>query len=512
MLVAAGLATLGCRAPEPAAARLVVIGIDGGEWRVVRRLWERGELPHLRALAARGTSATLATAYNSSPVIWTTIATGVRPEQHGITDFVVPTPQGDVPISSTVRKVPALWNMATRAARRVAVLGWWGSWPAEEVNGVVWSDRVLLGLEQEVSPAEQRDVLREVAAEVAREPGRFRLDREPERRDAVMARAAARMLRDPYDLILLYFRSTDIVSHNSWHGWEPEAFPAVEAAAAAAAHGEVERIYGAVDQALGRLLAAAPANTDFLVVSDHGFRAEPKGKSKVLVDFDAVLARFGHLARGAGGGIDFASTRVYTYASADFQPKFVRYSLAGREPRGQVREEEREEVRRRLETDLETVRYAGGEPVFLVRDARRREREEGADFVVVVRRQGATQRVLVAGQTDDQLIASVHRITGNHGAHNHGLLIAAGPRIAAGARVEGIHIHDLGPTILYGLGLPVAADFAGTARRDLFAYEFRQSNALRSIATWGTRAAAGPSTSTADGKLMGELRALGYVN
>jgi hypothetical protein len=60
--------------PSPLGGRrpLVVIGIDGGEWKVIRRLWAEGKLPHLKAIAERGATATLRTAYNSSPVIWTT--------------------------------------------------------------------------------------------------------------------------------------------------------------------------------------------------------------------------------------------------------------------------------------------------------------------------------------------------------------------------------------------------------------------------------------------------------
>ena len=136
-------------APGPPGRRppLIVIGIDGGEWKVIHRLWAEGKLPHLKRISEQGVATTLHTAYNSSPVIWTTIATGVAPEVHGITDFVVPTPRGDVPVSSAVRKVPALWNMLSRAGRRVAVLGWWASWPAEKVDGVVLSDRALLDLD-----------------------------------------------------------------------------------------------------------------------------------------------------------------------------------------------------------------------------------------------------------------------------------------------------------------------------------------------------------------------------
>ena len=68
------------------------------------------------------------------------------------------------------------------------------------------------------------------------------------------------------------------------------------------------------------------------------------------------------------------------------------------------------------------------------------------------------------------------------------------------------------PTILYRLGLPVAADFAGNARQDLYAAEFRARHPLRSIATWGQRSAGGPSASPADAKLLAELRGLGYIN
>jgi hypothetical protein len=51
-----------------------------------------------------------------------------------------------------VRRVPALWNMASTAGLRVAAVSYWASWPAEEVAGVVVSDRALLGVPRGVSP------------------------------------------------------------------------------------------------------------------------------------------------------------------------------------------------------------------------------------------------------------------------------------------------------------------------------------------------------------------------
>jgi predicted AlkP superfamily phosphohydrolase/phosphomutase len=516
LLLLGGALALGMAVERPASSSprppLLVIGIDGGEWKVIHRLWKEGGLPHLKDLAGRGVAATLRTAYNSSPVIWTTIATGVTPPVHGITDFVVPTPQGDVPISSEVRKVPALWNMLTRAGRRVAVLGWWGSWPAEDVKGVVVTDRALLNLEARVSPAGYLpDFIGDLEAARA-DPGLF-LDEEPELRDLVMARSAAKLVREGFDLVLVYFRSPDIVSHNHWKHFEPERFAGVDPGELAAHRDEVPRIYEAVDREIGRILAAAPPGTNVLVLSDHGFHAAPREEVKVFFDLDALLARLGYLVR-RGEGVDFSRTRVYTYGTPPFRrAKVLRFSLAGREPGGRVRPEELEDLRRRLESDLAGVTNERGEPVFLVRDARPRRGEDGDLVAAVLLERVRTRTLLVHGKPFRGAIESIGRISGTHTRTTHGIFLAAGPDIDPEADLEGIHIHDIAPTILYGLGLPVAEDFAGRPWTSLFTTEFRRTHPLRKVPSWGVREGGGRArTSGADEELLNELRALGYIN
>lgn len=508
----------GCRgetAPAASAAGgrrspLIVIGIDGGEWKVIRRLWSEGKLPNLKSIADRGVATTLRTAYNSSPVIWTTIATGVTPPVHGITDFVVATPQGDVPISSAVRKVPALWNMLSRTGRRVAVLGWWGSWPAEEVHGVNLTDRALLDLEARVSPASYLPAFLEDLRRADADPGLFEND-EAQRRDRVMARSAAKLASQKYDLILLYFRSPDIVSHNEWKYFEPEAFGTVDPRELAAHRDRIPRVYEAVDREIGRILAAAPRGSNVLVLSDHGFHAAKREDLRVLLDMDTVLERLGYLVR-RGGAVDFSRTRVYTYGTPDFQrSKMLRFSLAGRERGGRVRPEEREGLRRRLEADLAAVTNEGGEPVFIVQDARRHRGEDG-DFVAVVRQALVTPVLRVEGAPFREAVRGLGRISGTHTLSTHGIFLAAGPDIDPSADLEGIHIHDIAPTILYGLGLPVAEDFAGRPRMALFDGEFRRAHPARTIRTWGKREQGGTAKSSkADQELLDELRALGYI-
>jgi predicted AlkP superfamily phosphohydrolase/phosphomutase len=515
LLASAGVAVFFMVRREPSGPGrrpLVVLGMDGGEWKVIRKLWDQGKLPNLRRIADRGTTATLRTAYNSSPVIWTTIATGVRPSQHGITDFVVPTPQGDVPISSDVRKVPALWNMLTKVGRRVAVLGYWGSWPAEPVNGVIVTDRALLNLPDRVSPPSYLPRFEQAIAEARRDPGLFRLDDEAELRDAAIARAATHLAGEGYDLLFVYFRSTDIVSHGYWKYFEPEAFGGVDPREMELYGDRVPNVYQAVDREIGRILAAAPQSANVMVLSDHGFHASSPELVKVILDMDMVLERLGDLVRN-GRDIDFSRTRVYSYGSPTFRrAKYLRFSLAGREPGGQVRPEEREAIRKQLAADLAGITYETGAPVFHVRNARVPEIRQGADFVVGVSPDLATQTLMIQGERFEGAVSGITRLSGNHTTTTHGIFLAAGPDIDPDAKLDGINIHDMAPTFLYAMDLPVAEGFAGRPWTGLYRKEYREAHPVRKIRSWGVRRAGGARTSGADQKLLEELRALGYLN
>ena len=58
-------------------------------------------------------------------------------------DFMVDLPSGgQAPAGVAQRRAEALWNILSARGRRVAVIGWWATAPAEAVNGVVVSDRV----------------------------------------------------------------------------------------------------------------------------------------------------------------------------------------------------------------------------------------------------------------------------------------------------------------------------------------------------------------------------------
>ncbi len=71
------------------AQKVVVVGLDGLDPSLLKRLQAEGELPHFAKLEADGTFATLATTLPAlSPVAWSTFQTGVHPGKHNIFDFL----------------------------------------------------------------------------------------------------------------------------------------------------------------------------------------------------------------------------------------------------------------------------------------------------------------------------------------------------------------------------------------------------------------------------------------
>jgi len=492
-------------APARRSAPWIVVGVDGGERRAIEALWARGELPALRALATRGLFADLATDYGASPVIWTTIATGVPPSRHGIQDFVIATDAGDVPVSSAARRAPALWEMLTRAHRRVAVLGWWATWPAERVDGLVVTDRVAADLPERIHPAERLSELLETVA-AARGGGlEFGGNEASEVQDRVVTRFAVAAVAEGYDLVLPYYRSVDLASHQSWRAFEPSAFGDPEPVPPG--DDPVSRAYRAFDAALGEILAAAPADANVVVLSDHGFHAEPDEPVQLLLDLDRVLEAVGLLVRD-GATADPERSFAFTYRSPDYRTaKLVRFAPEGREPGPRSLAAARE----RLASELARVRFAGGRPAFEVRAPRPREARRGAHAVVVADLAAAAATLSVDGRELPGAVRHFGRISGSHERHTRGIFLAAGPAIGAGAAPDELSIHDVAPTLLYALGLPVAEDFPGRARLELFTEAFRAAHPERTIPTWGERTAEEAPRSPADRELLEELAALGYL-
>jgi predicted AlkP superfamily phosphohydrolase/phosphomutase len=105
--------------------KVVVIGLDGLEPKLVAPLIAAGVLPNLARLEAAGGFATVATTSPAqTPVAWSTFATGTNPGGHGVFDFIRRDPrtyQPDLALNRYEQKSPWLPPKAVNLRRGAAV-------------------------------------------------------------------------------------------------------------------------------------------------------------------------------------------------------------------------------------------------------------------------------------------------------------------------------------------------------------------------------------------------------
>ncbi|MFC1853234.1 alkaline phosphatase family protein [candidate division CSSED10-310 bacterium] len=152
--------------------RMLLFGVDGATWHFLIPFMKIGRCPSMSRLFKTGVSGELSSILPTlSPVIWTSIATGMLPEKHGILHFSrlhIPL-IGTLPAklrwpehtllpqlvrllrknniitaelyTSQMRKVPTFYEILSHWGDRVGVVNWWCSWPVTPQNGFIISDR-----------------------------------------------------------------------------------------------------------------------------------------------------------------------------------------------------------------------------------------------------------------------------------------------------------------------------------------------------------------------------------
>jgi tetratricopeptide (TPR) repeat protein len=265
--------------------RLLLVGWDGAEWNLIAPLLDAGKLPNLAKLVEGGVLAKLG---SLSPVIsaplWTTVATGRRPEQHGICGNFEAAGEGIAPVSAAWRRGSTLWEIVARAGRPAVAVDWPASAPAPGAPGLVLAcgrfttpDRLATDVaELRVEPGElSRDDLRSYVADVdALEPARetWLTALMTFLAGAAGTHAVATYLleNEPWDLALVNYGALGGI-HREFLDCLPPRLPQVSEEVFVRCSGIVEQALILHDQMLGRLLALAGSDCSVLLCSDRGW-------------------------------------------------------------------------------------------------------------------------------------------------------------------------------------------------------------------------------------------------
>ena len=453
-----------------AAARVVLVGVDGGSWNLIDPRMASGELPHLRALARRGVTGNLKSVKPlSSPAVWTSIATGRTPKEHGIRNFYA---------TGADIRVPTLWERLAGAGLRVGLYDYLMTWPPLDVPaGFVipgWLRR------------DDRTVPPDVFARAGLEPYAYSLDdvRAP---DEILANCRRELAEKPgrfvrlvkaYDLDVaaVTFYSVDAASHRFWDDSFPEDFEEGKGKPEERFRDVIPEILRATDRALGEIVASLGPEDTILIASDHGFRPQEAVRRVWATDADGWIARTELDPNGDGfevsTGFAFVIFRVvpgpFSEREATME-RLVELLHSARSPEGEALfRAEILDVAPRPEGFARSwgswLRQLGVRAFLWWNDVGFDQPAHGYVFGVpqgdVLDRLWPDGRVRLGDETVPiREFTQADDFSGTH--HPIGIFIAAGARIQPKAERIDISVLDLAPLVYYLAGQPLPDDLEG---------------------------------------------------
>ncbi len=125
--------------PRP---RVIVFGVNGMEWDVLRPLLLEGKLPNLAHLIKNGTYGKLrTTSAPNCPKVYSTIFTSTPPAQHGVTGFTV----NGITANTNMLKEEPIWSYLSKAGVTVGMANVPATFPVMPVNGYMVSGMLTRG-------------------------------------------------------------------------------------------------------------------------------------------------------------------------------------------------------------------------------------------------------------------------------------------------------------------------------------------------------------------------------
>lgn len=527
-------------------SQVAIVGLDGMTLRVLAPLIRAGELPTFRALVKEGSWGSLLTyGITASPVVWTTVATGRKPEDHGITDFVRSRPgrYQKTPVRSTDRRAPALWNLVTNAGLSSAVVNWLVTNPPQK-----GADYTITGLSK---PSNMRSYPPQLADELRLLVSDLEAPDHLATSDRVFTVAGELVQQQHLAFVALYDRASDNVQHMYWKYYEPDLFdPDIWqfSRADVETHGKViPDVYRYLDQRLGVLMSLLDEDGLLIVLSDHGQHAGTRRRCQFSAD--RVLAALGYAELNDEGNIDHARSGAYSFTDSTWDNKTrININRRGREPRGFVGNSDAAEILERLANDLRSARFEHGGRLFQRVEVG--EVREEADLVAYHSRHTRATESLDHGLSmagnDYEYSEFAELLTSVSGDHDHqGIIFVRGkgvrrgplgqrvlttafqrvlwrltgreealdawlPLLGSVGLIERATTLDVAPTVLHALDLPLSLQFPGRPLVELFMgqrpIEWVDSLDQEALPPVNTEA------DSQEAEELEQLRALDYIN
>lgn len=490
--------------------KVLLIGLDGASWKIIMPLVNQGKLPNIKHLLEGGCSGKLETLRNPlSELVWTTIATGKPPELHGIVDQLMADPDtGEfIPVTGNFRKVKALWNILSAYNKKVGMVGYRVSWPAEKVNGFIITDRFnsesyssLLYAQPPLSSFCTAKMFRDFNNNSLNHRSGDNIDY-----GDFLANIAEYLYKNNrFDFFCLYLDGIDSRSHQYWqymfpnnHDLSPEEISKYKDI--------IPNYYIWCDSVIGRLLRIADKETTVIIISDHGFKTrDQQERLYIFAKVDALLTA--------------AGLKKINYNSKEVKLKNLNFSGDRKDIGiyGKISKEDLDIIRENAKNILSNIKVKeDGNSLFHMHD------DTQSGFIFEMDRQYNTEpwryHILIA-EKEYNLLDFLKK-SPESGTHDEddAIIIISGKDIRTHIKLNYYaSVYDIAPTALYLLNMPVANDMRGKVLTGAINPKLLKREHVRYIDTYEDNKSIGtlkPVRSPAEESIIKErMRSLGYLN
>ena len=522
-------------------SRVLLIGWDGADWRILDPLIEQGALPNLQALAARGSRSTLkSTIPTHSWAAWPSFMTGVNPADHGVYDILetVPGTHKQYPVTFKSIKERTFLADLDAAGKEAVYADLPLTFPPPDIKGKLLAGGVLPKGRQFAHPADLPETLERAGAPWPINGMSWTTFRN--RPDAYLDEAlditgkrirATEWLMDntDWDFLMSVWVSVDRTQHCLSNYVGPD-HPDYAKLSKTPRYRKVVDVYRQLDDALGSFLSRTDESDIILFISDHGFQSTSRA-----VHMDQLLKRMGYLEFTASnlvygpmqwGPMRTAARKVYdllglhgkvslsqpvnwqktrAYTSIRSTGEGVSINLAGREPDGIVDPADFEKVRESIMDRLASFvdPETGRKPVKAIFKREEIFKGRHADSAPDILMEPAEQYSLTHAKT---AVEKADWLAGDH--RLDGVIVAAGPGVVPFS--EPPLLVDMAPTILAALDAPASIEHTGRVLQEVVGAEASVRAGVAAGAVEVTEREPSVSETEAD-EMEEHLRGLGYL-
>jgi len=509
-------------------SKVLIIGLDGATFDIIKPWIEKGELPTLKNLMKEGVHGDLrSTIPPLTPPAWTSLVTGKNPGKHNIFDFFKLNRNNydRAIVTSLDKKSESLWNILNKENIKTGILNLPFTYPPEKINGFIVCGSEAISIKSDFTyPKDLRKELLEKIKGYRQGLNWSYINREDHDNfikdlnivtEKLEETSCYLIKRYKPGFFMVVFDDLDRLQHFFWRHMD-EKHPMYDKKESKRYKDAILNYYKKLDLVINNLIKLTDKNTLIMIVSDHGFgptykeiyinyylknlnllrlKKEKKLQKSLLKKIGITKENLIYLSNSYklnklirnipyklkvflnsninssklnDSNIDWSGTKAYFFSHSG---RGIMINLKKRQINGTVNEgKEYDVIRDLIINELKKIKDNTTGKKLIKNISKREEIYKGPykgnspDLIVEMEEGYIAQE----GIGKEPIMPSKQGSAYKSADHRmNGIFIAKGPNIIKNKKIRNANILDITPTLLYLLNIPIPRDMDGRILKEI---------------------------------------------